>query len=105
MPRIECRAINEDMIKQVSTALSDELAEACGIARGTFSYAMISGEVIVDGEWVPAKPYIRVWWFTRPAETQKIAADIISKHFQKAGLEAVTVYFESIDRERSYKYG
>ena len=54
---------------------------------------------------MPAKPYIRVWWFTRPAETQKIAADIISKHFQKAGLEAVTVYFENIDRERSYKYG
>jgi hypothetical protein len=45
-----------------------------------------------------------VWWFTRSQEMQKGAAEIISKHFMHAGLEALTVYFEDLDRERTHKF-
>lgn len=104
MPRIECRSIDESIIKQVSTELTSELSQYCEIGRERFSYAPISGDLIIDGEKKQSKPYIKVWWFTRPAEMQKGAAEIISKHFLNAGLTSLTVYFEDLDRERTHKF-
>lgn len=104
VPRIECRSIDESIIRKVSTDLTTELAECLDITRDRFSYAMVSGDLIVDGEKVQSVPYIKVFWFTRPAELRQVAADIISKHFQKAGVEKMTVYFDDLGRDRTFKY-
>ena len=104
MPRIECRSVDELTIKQISTDLTSELADFCQIGRERFSYVPVSGEIIVDGESARSKPYIKVFWFKRSPDEQKGAAEIISKHFKAAGIKSLSVYFENLDRERTYKY-
>lgn len=83
MPHLRFRAIEFDMVKDLSTELVDDLQPIMACPRGDFTLEHIPASFIFDGEVSEAYPFVEVFWFDRGQDIQDKVADKITVAIRK----------------------
>lgn len=95
MPHVRIRNVEKEFLLSVSKRLTDRLQDCIGCER---SWLTIEHEVctaIRDGQEIAGNPFVQVLWFTRPAETARAVARILSEEL-RGDAEFVTVIFSEL---------
>lgn len=104
MPMLRIRGIEENHVKEVSTALVDELSTIIGCPRDYFTLEIVQSIYIMDGERTSQQPIIEVLWFDRGQEIQDLAAGCITKYL-KGNIECLEVFFIPLQEKNYYENG
>lgn len=105
MPQLRFRAMDTNLVCNVSKEMIDELQDLLQCPRDYFSLELMGSTFIKDGEIVQGSPVVEVLWFDRGQEIQDKAAVIISKYMQSVGYSSIDVIFLELDKNRYYENG
>jgi hypothetical protein len=105
MPQLTARGIPVSVLKTLSAAMSEELAELCGCGTDNFTIDALQVQSIFGGIQGDAYPFIEVAWFDRGGELRDRFAEVVTRHVLEAGLPEVEVAFKTYREEEYYING
>ncbi|WP_087019494.1 DUF1904 domain-containing protein [Thaumasiovibrio subtropicus] len=78
MPHLRIRAVESNIVQQLSTAFVDQLQPLMDCPREDFTIELVATQFFAEGEKTQAYPFVEVLWFDRGQETQDQVAKIIT---------------------------
>lgn len=105
MPQLRFHAINIETVKQVSKAMTEELAAVADCPTDHFVLECIQSTYVFDGKVTKSWPYVEVYWFDRGDAAADATARIITEHLKQAGLAEIEVAFVALEKRRFYTDG
>jgi hypothetical protein len=105
MPQLTVRGIPADVLKTLSGAMVEELAELCGCGTDNFTIDALQVQSVFGGIQGDAYPFVEVAWFDRGRELRDRFAAVVTRHVQEAGISEVEVAFKTYRTEEYYING
>ncbi|MDO3676731.1 DUF1904 family protein [Paenibacillus ehimensis] len=105
MPHIVVRGIPVEQLKEISTALVEELAAICGCGTDNFMIECLHTTAVFQGNEVESYPFIEVAWFERGQEVRDRFAQAIARHVLSLGIPEVETAFIAYRQDSYYLNG
>ncbi|SCZ81764.1 DUF1904 family protein [Acidaminobacter hydrogenoformans] len=103
MPHLTFAGVKPEEIKEISTVLTDTLAEIADAPRDYFTYEVKENSFIFDGEIVNINPVIEVSWFDRGQHVKDEMASAIDQAFRRKGYDRIEIIFEPLEKESYFE--
>ncbi|USD60972.1 DUF1904 domain-containing protein [Vibrio sp. SCSIO 43140] len=107
MPHLRFRALEQEMVKTLSSPLVDELLPLMDCPREDFTIEHISSTFFFDAQQSYAYPFVEVLWFDRGQEVKDKVASVITNQVRSVlGKERdVAVIFVALEPNSYYDNG
>jgi hypothetical protein len=105
MPRITTYGVPVAVVKKISRAMVDELAQVTSTPREHFSLRVNCDVAVFDGAEIAPDAFVEVCLFERGDVVEDRIAGIVTRHLQEAGFSSVEVYLTQLLRRKYFENG
>lgn len=104
MPQITVKGLTDAQMKEISTPLVQQLAQAIGCPEDWLILELVPTTFYSEGKQAAGFPIVEVSWFDRPDEVRQQVAQILRRQIAPLGYPLMQVIFTTLHQEAFFEF-